>query len=452
MSTWRLEVSVAGLDPLVATGPASGELGAEDLPRVVRASWVDELDPDDQSWPARQAVSTGQLQLLMATAAEAAAITATSPVAVELYRPADAATPVATFYGRAGEPQLAIHDHGVMVSMAITDYLADLAEPTVGDVDYPAETAGQRALRILGEAGHGQPADMPALEPGPAGFWPPVAARSASATDALPLLQRALHVIYQRRMVVTEGLSYYLPQLWTIRPNVDPATGQLAANPWRGAELPTEAETLPVLQLVEVAGVWQLAAPAAGEPATAGVIPGAAIPHSASWVRPKGRNPNTVDIVKAGERVISTVLAGTTTPVVHRIETDLTADADAAQLGAFLLPLGGADPASSWEAEGFTVLVDETPPGWWPGQLRDARTVTGLQPRHNPEGRDWWAGTIAAIEVEIADGELTAKLQLEARAVVPGPDAITWAELDPAMSWAELAPTITWAELAHVRP
>lgn len=60
-----------------------------------------------------------------------------------------------TFYGRVADVQAQPHKLGVLYTLTAQDYITDLAEPTVGKVDYPLETMAPRLARVMAEAGMG---------------------------------------------------------------------------------------------------------------------------------------------------------------------------------------------------------------------------------------------------------------------------------------------------------
>lgn len=421
-----------------------------ELPQLAEVRWTDELTADQHTWPLTQGPSTAKLVLLLDSAADAAAITASTTVAVELYRQDADTVPVATFHGRASDPVITPHELGVMVELTCGDYLSDLAADTVGASDYPSETTEDRVHRLFDAVGQPRPKewleasgvwvslpDSYTSGKGPEGVWPMLAARSASATSLLAEAQATLaHSVWRTWQVITEGLSRFRdPQMYELRPHL--TDGELDPTiPWQVVELDPELEANAPLRLVLSDRVWT-AEVADDDPDVMDVlVPAEYTSWDATWARRTVSDVNTVDVVLADQSVVrSTTLEPGERRVTDRRETQLTGayhpDAvtafgasvvgdPAKHLGDFLLPDRLDTPGSSWEADRFTVELDRAgaPADWWPGELREVRTVSGVQPRHSPEGRSWWTGVVAFREVSIAGGECRVELGLLPRPLV----------------------------------
>lgn len=415
------------------------------LPVLLEARWTDELDTDQHTWPLVQGPSTARLALLMADAADAADITADTTVSVEFYRQAADVDPVATFHGRASAPNITPHDLGVVVEVTCADYLTDLAAVTIGSVAYPAETTDLRMGRMFAAAGETMPEewsedwqewrDFPTSAtsgPGLDGAWPTLAARAASATSLLAEAQAVLaDSVWVPWQFITEGLSTWRdPIQYELRPNI--TDGELdPILPWQIVRLDPEVLANAPLRFVRDGDTWT-ALPAEEDPEVLEVlVPASVTDWSATWSRRVVADVNTVDVVLADETIRrSTNLQAGQVRVTDRVETTLTGGWHSfiAQnspgdpgtlLGNFLLPDRLDLPGSSWEADRFTVLLDEAqaPADWWPGELREVRTLSSIQARHNPEGRTWWTGVVAFREVSVAGGECRVEVGLLPRPI-----------------------------------
>lgn len=373
-------------------------------------------------------------------------------------------TLLAVFYGRADRPRLTPHGLGVLVTVPLTDYLADLAAYTVGGVDWPREDAWSlgwvphdptppttRLVRAFREAGVPDPAPRfaPVLTAFETVEWPQVDARGKSPTNLLAVAQDTLVAVATRTTMAR--VRRYLMEL---RPNLVDGGVLDAVLPWVGVQLDRE---------IAAPLVWQLSPtgtellPNTDPMAHHRMIPAAATSWDATWERHPDGVVNTVDVVLADDTVVSASREGDPR-VVNRVDTELVTVAAGADLATYLLPDPSQAAVPGWAADRFTVLMDYTPRGWWPGQLRTAMAVTGIHPAYNPDGTDTWTGVVVSQETDIRDGSCEVTVMLDPapmRLVEPlppdiGPGPIRWSELPPALTWAQLAGTgITWTHLAQ---
>lgn len=367
--------------------------------------------------------------------------------------------PAATFYGRASDPVLKPHDRGVLVQVTCVDYLPDLAADTVGSADRPAEDLDKR-FAAFGVDDYGIDY-LYNTDPDPdPSHWSLLAARSGSAAPLLQVLQESLaSAVWYEWRVVTEGGSHYEHHVFELRPNVDPDTLTLdAAAPWV-LEALERTPTAPVgAVLAEVGGVWTLVADHADPLSLPALIPARYTDFDATWTRRPAGDINTVDVVHNGGESVTRV--STWSPgqvrVTDRRETLLANDdTEAADYGLAYLPDPALTevPGHAWEAERFVVLLDEAgaPYGWWPGNLRETRLVSGLQAHQTPDGRTFWPGVIAFREWRIASGECEVEVGLVAQPMD------SWQVISPETTPAAVTPDtidpdLTVADMALVRP
>lgn len=467
MARWHLDLTVGDLVfPVTQWAPEDGPTGLA-LPQVLEVRWTDELEAEEsRTWPVFTGPSTAQVVILMAEAADAAAITATTPVWMRLYTdPADE-HPRAWFHGTASDPIIRPHDLGVTVTITCGDWLADLGQDTVGSSDWPAENTEDRFDRMFTAVGR----VVPWLVPDAANHrWPDLAARPAGAVSLLAEAQSTI-----RQSVISGGPSGIYQGVGEVRPNLYewpdgdkqfPPTLDVPdpVMPYTVDELSNEAETMApgIIRLVE--GVYRAVFPADATvwPNHNPVIPADATNFDATWGRRSSSDVNTLDVVwDGGKKVTRTTnkQAGEAR-VTERVEAPyLTTANDAAALGTALLPARPDTPGAAWEAERFTVQLRLAPEGWFPVDLRQVAIVDGIQAQHHPEGRSWWAGVVAFREVTISGGEVEVELGLIGRGIVLAPlDSIAIGSgsfhlntLPIGMTYDNVDPALTIGDFAHI--
>lgn len=383
--TWRLEVTLGDLE--LEAVPRDPTDTPPALPALLHASWFDSL-VDDGGWPAIQEVSTGQLRVAFDTAAEAAAVDATTPVSMRLYRGDPADTLVAWFAGRTTDPEIEPWEGdqtGVVATFGLADYLADLAEHTRGDEFYPQHNVMLRIDRMFTDAGL-----IPPVIPAPYGASAfTLAARDPSPASLLELAQEA----YGSGMFKENALDPdEAAVLFELRPNVDAATFQPDPDePWTQTVLTRTTDSVPES------------------------IDATSIEFGGRWQRSKFSDVNTVHVTTPDGGVVRVNNRDDDDRrVLYRRESQLlSAGTTARILARYLLP----DPTyiPGWEADTFTIHPDRIGDDWWPGTLRDVRQLTNLQTRHNPDGTSTWTGVVTALETIVDSGRLTVALNLSSR-------------------------------------
>lgn len=466
MGAWRLRAQVGDL----VLEEQNGQEG-DPPPRVVSVRWVDELE-DTTRWPRIQGPSTGQLQVHLAQASDAAAWGPTTPVSLEVFTPPEATEPVATFYGRASDPIIAPHDQGVVVTLNLSDYLADLDGHTVGAANYGIHSIPVRMDRVWDAVGLLSPLDSWNDGGQADSFWPRVAARAPEPVSLLRYTQDLLSWSVEHTRFLVGGAMQHRLTMWELRPNVDPATRLLdATEPWVVTYMDPASYGYPVPgNFALVSGVYS----ARWDQEV--VIPAGLVEFSSTWARRRSSAPNTVTVVEAsgatvttttrdaGEPAISTVVETQLAPPLNEDTQDYARDLamylsgitqgyfgtfrGGAVAGGWTFPVDGEAPG--WEADRFLVHVDEGPDGWWPGDLREARLVTDLPAVHNPEGSDRWPGVIVGQEVTLQDGRCVVELRLAAMPMGDSPEAATWDALAAGHTWNLTDPTVTWNQLPYV--
>lgn len=378
------------------------------LPQLVSVQWSHALDEADEAWPRREAITTATVVILMADAAEAAYIGPDSLVYLELLTEAGG-DPVDSFSGRASYPTIKPHDDGVMVTITVTDYLLDLTAFAVGGADMPAETAGVRINSLMGGS------LLVPLAPWSA----PLAARPKNTTTLLAMMQEIVHGVMADANIHPTLVTW---AGYELRPRLD--GGYLhPLNPWHLVQLDKEPNPVPPpLKLREhpdAPGTIELWADPDDPDTAAAVIDASCTTFEAEWAKRYNLTVNTVHVKLAdGSHVTATNNATLTqAPIAYTRETQLTDPADAQELAEFLLPAAKLTEPSSWQADAFTVLLDETPDGWYPLPLRSPMALGGIQRRHHPEELTYFTGVVTSLELSVAAGTATVTVRLEGQPV-----------------------------------
>lgn len=449
MSVWTMRATIGGTT-WTATRVTDPDPPAPVPPALVGIRWTDELQDGTRAgaWPRWRAISTAQVVLFMENASEAAWITSGLPVYLEFLTPG---TPdpvvVAWWAGRASDPRIEPHDQGVLVTVVCTDYLADLGEYTAGTTNYPAGEADDHMLEIMEDAGL---PDISSAGTGVTPFWDNIAARPAEAGSVLDLLTQVLTT--STNYTVIPGVpvpTVSAPRMYEVRPNLD-AAGELDASfPWEFSELVRSVTTPAPLVLTEgPPGTWT-ATVDPDDPATRPYVLDAAaeVLFDAVWSRRLVDATNTVDVVMHNQDVVRVTTAGDNPRVTYRVETHQTEVDRAAALASFLLPDAGDASGAAWQPESLTVLLNNTPDGFFPGPIRSVFAVGPIQERHHPEGVPYWVGVVTRIDLDASADDARATLTLESRPVDTGAASITIDQLPGTVDG--LAVSID--DLAHVR-
>lgn len=449
MGQWKVAVALGDLTLEAVQNPGGTATG---LPQLLEVRVTDELDPQARTFPRRQEPSTAQVVLLMAEASEAAFISAATPVVIDFHRQAEStATPTSRFAGRASDPVIVPHDRGVLVTVTCTDYLPDLAQHTVGDANWPQEVTDARLQRMFDAVGITGPflsAHTPGVQE-----WSTHAARTPSPVSLLALAQDTLGESVRTTFTTPNQKAMYelRPTLSVVGEFVGWIVVQLAENPVSSAPL----------RLVLQDGVWAVD-PDQGTSDPIHLTGSKRIPaditsFDATWSRGVGE-VNSLDVALADGTLYrrSAVLAGEAV-VGSRLETTLVNAQEAKRLADYLIPKGAAVAAARWTADRFTVLLDvadENGPRvedwWWPGELRDVRAVTRLDPRHDPEAQGWWVGVITSREWSCKDGECRVVVGMEPMAMEAGPSSIRISSLPPTLTYLNIDAGLSIQDMAHV--
>lgn len=433
MSEWTVRMTVPGLAIYTGTRSLLIDPDADPvLPQLTSVKWSHELDDSDEAWPRREAMTTATVQLLMTEAADAAWIGPQSIVLLELLTETGGDV-VDSFSGRPSYPTIVPHELGVLVTVTVTDYLLDLQGFMVGGVPLPAELASDRINDLMGGS---------LIVPEP--WWAVLlAARPANAVSLLDFMMEVVYGTMAEKTVLHIGVQY---AAYELRPRLD--GGYLhPTNPWHLVALDKRTyANPPPLRLREHPdhpGTYE----AYADPADPAVIDADATTFGAEWRKRLETSVNTVHVKLAdGTHVTATnAVPGTDQLIAYTRETQLDpSEADnALELATFLLPERGNTPPQEWQADEFTVLLNETPDGWYPLELRRVMALGGLQRRHHPQQLTYMHGIVTKRELDVAGGVATVTLRLEVQPIFsPGPpEGITVDELPgtvDSLSWVTI--------------
>lgn len=412
MSVWTLRATI-GADVYTQQRVEDPDPDADPvLPALVSVKWLHELE-DHDGWPRMRALTTAQVQLLVANASDVADVTPATVVHLELFTDEAATTVVDSWSGRGSFPTIEPTELGCLVTISVVSYLMDLDGYLTGGAAMPAEEVDARLNRELGM--------------GLGGEWAALAARDP---DPISLLELARDTLAYGAVQTQPNPA--LPDRWRLQdfvPNID-AAGQLdPLFPWGIEQLEVRVFSPAPLRLREhpdAPGTYELWADPADPEAY--VIDAADTAMDAVWSRDVTGAVNTVHVKLADDTYVTASNAGAGDVIVaYTLETDLADPAEALAIATMLLPPTDAVMASGWEAESFEVVLDFTPDGWYVQPLREVMALGGLQRRHHPEAVTYWVGVVTSIELVAASGRASVIVTLENRPIEsPGaPEALT---------------------------
>lgn len=427
----------------MTVGPYSWLFGMGDtlaLPCPVDGLQIIRKVVETDLWPPVEDVAECRFQLIAEQATDLADLAVGMPVRVQ-YDPAYSGgvfSAAETFDGRIGEVPTDPHDLGVVFTVSCLDYTADLREPDVGTVAYPAETIEQRLQRIAAELG--QTLTVATFAGQPPETSPMLAARAAAPVKAYDLLNHYLAqwpAMYEAPVGVFHG-----PMRMQLVPDTD-STGALEG--WRVEPVPVNPAYDGVLVLEDVGGLVSAVPNTTGGGAIIG-IDGAAVDFDSSYAVTKRDHITAVSVSGDGTGAALSVTAslGVDPPVVATLDgVELSSSADYLALAQMYLP---ADvPYVRWVADEFLWHLGLENGSL--GSLLDLQLVGNIDPATNPSGNAWYAGLLASYTLTVADKRPTYLFQLRRpdfstedaddilRWNSPALAGVTWADLNPADSW-----------------
>lgn len=389
---------------------------------------------------------------------------------------------------------------GQLFDVVCVDYTVDLAEVEATTGLLASNDAVNRMRAYLDAAAtQGVPGGLVSGESGTLDGWVRVKAEDPTTG---PALARIVGVMDQVGADALPGddpagtepkataLDKRLARRAVFAPRVDAAVlpGELAdpgGNVSWAIDVPpaywdqTDPDNFPAV-LTLGSGGWGLEM----DPDSPVVVPALRVDGAAKWTRSKFSHPNRVTIgytpVSTGDETVATVDSGdkaTGDPVVSlRLDAPLLGDVmatygfteDYGPLRMALMYLPENDARDRWTADAWRHYIEawdqllafpwfprhadiDPTPGFDPGDPTSRVAcygmpvvVSGIDPAQHPTGRSWYAGTLSAAKLTLADARPT--LEFTVRRVLPipaGAGALTPADVDPAITVADLDPSFT---------
>lgn len=194
---------------------------------------------------------------------------------------------------------------------------------------------------------------------------------------------------------------------------------------------------------------------------------------------PSGGTDETAVVVEADDRGTSDPIAtiALSAPLLGEQYPTSTQDPDFAPRRMALMYLPESDARDRWQADAFRYYlpnwdrlvagswfprhhdVDLVSPGTTPGDPPTRAScytrpvvVDGINPNHNPTGRSWYAGELAAVTLTLADERAVVDFTLRRVLPIPAGDgALAIEDVDPAITLADLDPAFTYYDYRLAR-
>lgn len=383
-----------------------------------------------------------------------AQLTIGDPVRIQVYPAGGFTGSPVTFHGRVSSVSARPHDLGVLYTVACVDYLADLAELTVGQTDYPRELVGTRLARIMADAGVGW-ADHPDAPfsgfPWGAGVWF-MAARSKSPTDALSLILETLNSEQTYTAGTDElGAAVAIPvsvpiggsdgaalqkRLWfapvITNGRLDPVT------PYKLSQGPPYTKRMryaPPARLTNVAGVWTVTVAAADSSPSTGapIIDGGNVDVGLSFEQTKGSGlPSRItgadstgrsitwDWAVSYVRNIGTGLVtalgappGNQQVITQQVTTaaDDPITSSGSGITAYWRVPFPPDLRATWSTSSLTWHAWHVP-SWRRPELTELLTISRANATKAPPNREWLVGQVSGTVLTVAQGRPTIEITL----------------------------------------
>lgn len=348
--------------------------------------------------------------------------------------------PVLHFIGRVSEMSSRPLAGGrVQVTVQCVDYLADLAELTVGYTEWPSETLAARVTRILVAANVGLVSDV---------LYGAVARRPAAPTSALELLIETLSwasegIDYQRYLCVNVPINIAPDgvRFW-FGPVPDPALPYKLGTVFKRENHGNGNNPYGLPGVLEFGGLG-VTLGLNTDTAADEIYSAAIIGQDVEWSKRRAQRIDRVTVT--GDESIGGVWAGQldAVPIEYTLETEQISTPDITNLSRYLLPESTDD---TWGIDELSILEfgDGDAPAWLVayGQQdapRRAVVITDVESRQNPDGSDFLVVTVTNARLELAGGGYT--VTVEVRPDVPRAAVIDWIGAgvpEPYLSWRNL--------------
>lgn len=390
---------------------------------------------------------TASFPVIVAQASDLGNLSLGDPVTIRYFAgrtPAAGDAPLVEFAGRVSSLVAKPHKLGVLYEVSCVDYTADLGEPPVGAVAYPAESGDARVKRILTEAGFGVGVGD-ALYGGP-GSVPNNAALAARAIGVTSCLELLTHTMTETYWQIGAGVA----SAFRVEQNTTPA--------WRSASFSSGpyvlSPTLPFrllpvqrspgysapARVVLTAGVYKITL-TTSFPGAAGVfvIDGGRVDRDVTFQQRKGDAASAVAVTSPTLPTFVASYPGAT--LWTTVDTELVNANDALNLANLYLPPAPPAAGALWVADTVRWELDAEPGAWvWPFLTR-ALAVANVQLKWSPVQREWYVGLVSGRTFILEDGAPYAEIDLI-------PWNVDFATATNPVKWSDLAAGMTYANMS----
>lgn len=396
--------------------------------------------------------ATASFQVIVAQVADLDQLQLGDPVTLRYWpsrTPAAGDRPSIEFAGRVATMEAQPHKLGVLYTIGCVDYIADIAENTVGgSFAWPQENLDDRVRRILSTCGYAVPAGTGLY--GGTGSIPIQAlidARPIGKANALELL---LHTLAQYRMNFTgfpnsHGIAYVAQQTvpragvsnWSSGAAVLDATA-----PYIILTTFSSPQFTAPLRVTLVGGVYKLTGSTAQSAAGGvGVVDAGRVSMDTKFAQRKGDATNAIAVTGNAIGTQTAAWSGVAQRVEASVETELSTAADGAALAAEYLPPVKPSQAALWVADTMRWLIDAEPGTWFLPTIGRGFMVVRVNGVWSPLEREWYVGLLSGLKFSVDGGVPVADL-----------DVIPW-NVDPAQSlnpvkWSDLPALMTYANMS----
>jgi len=349
-------------------------------------------------------------------------LTVGDPVAIEFYSQGGFTGNGQTFYGRVASLSARPHALGVLYSLSCVDYMADLGEMQVGNVNYPSETLPNRFSRVMAEA------FLPNVPAFPTATGNLLTARSASP---VPLSEYLVHLCEQWEVnqTVDELGNGPLASGVTGRQSIPVIRPRITARRLDAVPYELEWTTVgrhvawpPPGRLANVAGLQTITVATTATGTGSQVVDAGSVNFEATFTKLKGPDSVSRYIVTGATRVDGLDTGGfaftnswpaepATTPITATMTVELD-DGGLVSMYQRNTFWGRPSPVVDWSLPSLTWLPWNLAVNWVMPKLGDVFTVCRVATSKSPQAREWVNGIVTGFTLTVAGGRPTVDVQL----------------------------------------
>lgn len=453
--TYRVAVT-AGAHSWNVTSGDSADYGLADPVTISRSL------PDVDLFPAQPNPAQATFSVVVPDAADLADVLESTEVAIHVYAPSGAATPLESFHGRVSDVKAAPHPLGTVYSYTCVDYLADLIEEEVvweeGATTFDTVLVQDLVDDLFAQVGltvgfSGTPPPQPIGLPfGDTYFRPPAPGAGDVEGTFLAMLERFLSqwitADEPRRVVITltngdatitgdpgtflpadvgrpifGNVSGHIPPGTTIASVTSDTSAEMSAaalsnyatflanigvSEWDNAyrlvlEQNITADALDPVTPYVLRPALRAASVDPTTPPDPGevlVVDGDYVESGSSYSLNKRQAVRRIRVKYEGGSWVASY--GTGPLVTVKILSDLYDSGNAALVADFYLP--DDVPRGRWVADTFTWRLDRDPSGTYLPALGDPVSISPVAAAWNPLGYTWFTGRLVDYTLTIAKG------------------------------------------------